>query len=125
MASKRDDYVEMLGAMPDEEVAKIADVKPSTVAGWRKQLKIARFGDDTAATTVEDSPVDVDPPKQAAAPVVKMPAPSCVRALVSRKFPGPTGRTFRLDFRGIFRKEVAAWLWEHHRDLVERFPPEE
>ncbi len=129
MASKRDDYKDMLGMMPDADIAEMAGVAASTVRGWRNQLDIAAFdgepddgpqdGDDLGGVdTADEKPVFV-------APKVPAKAPGAVRALANKRIPGPTGRTLRVDFRGIYRGEVAAFLWREHPDLVEPFPPRE
>lgn len=53
-------------------------------------------------------------------------APSHVRVTAngSRTLPkGPAGRPLMVNFRGVYRGDVAAWLWANHRQLVEPFDP--
>lgn len=50
------------------------------------------------------------------------PVPRCVRVRVREQVLDEEGRPWRLRRFDVFRGEQAAWLWKHHRNLVEPFP---
>jgi len=144
MSSKRDEFKDMLGMLPDAEVAEAAGVAVSTVRGWRAHFEIAPFDGDTDTDTETDTDASSDDgdgdgeaadepgaekaepkptSKKRAKPAAKPAPPSCVRATGRKIMRGPNGRTMRVGLRDIYRNDLAAWLWENHRDLVEIYPP--
>lgn len=123
MASKMDDFRDLLGNMPDKQVAELADVRPETVSGWRRKLEIPAFGggEEPAAPAFEIvAGIRSEPEK--AGPAERA-TPSSVRVLRSAIVRTADNRTWRLGFRDVYSGERAAFLWERHRDLVEPFPP--
>lgn len=125
MASKIDPFAHLLGKVTDEQIATLAGVALSTVTAYRRRLGVAV---PQASADVELAPDGV--PEEAVTcdvePVIEdvEPAPSCVRARASRWLPRwLNGRPWRVGRRDVYTGDEAAWLWEHHRDLVEIFPP--
>lgn len=124
--SQRDEYKDLLGMVPDEEIAEAAGVQVATVARWRRDLGIEPYASSGAPSALATEPAA--PEAETSAPEAKTiqpmaSAPKTVRCKVGTRVVGPDGRTLHLAFRGVYRAELAAWLWEHHRDLVEPFPP--
>lgn len=56
-----------------------------------------------------------------AAPVEQS-APSSVRLRVTATLTGPDGKPRAFSFRDVISGDLAAHLWSHHRDAVERYP---
>jgi len=129
--SKIDDFADLLGGMPDEQVADLADVAVSTVKRWRAKLDIAPY-----EVSEQDDPL---PPGLAEGPPTEdsldaerepepVPAPPCVKVTAKRRvaswpFGWAPNVPHHLGRGDVYSGERAAWLWEHHRDICVPFPP--
>lgn len=130
-SSKMDDFRDLLGSVPDEKVAELADVRVETVAGWRKKLGIEAFS--ASDSTADEEPGETNPdrgtwdlPPRMTEPAEPAPkpvkAPRCVRVTRTAIIKRADNRTWRVRFRDVYHGEEAAFLWERHRDLVEAYP---
>lgn len=128
MGSKIDPFAELLGKVSDERIAEMAGVRVSTVVAYRARLGIG-LPDPDQGTDQPDPDENLAPEESDTfdlddLDVEALPAPGCVRVLTSTWVdPWVNGRARRLGRKDVFTGADAAWLWEHHRDLVEPFPP--
>jgi len=135
--SKIEDFRDMLGNMPDEKVADLAEVTVQTVKRWRAKLDIGAFegvpgvdpalvvGLQAAKAGVDEAVEQVRQERRA-----KEQAPPAVRVVRKRKlaswpFGWAPGVPHQLGTYDVYTGEKAAWLWEHHRDVCAPFPPAE
>lgn len=142
MASKLQPFGHLLGKVPDDKIAEMAEVKPATVAAYRRDrgidapdkdadvdeelLEGVAAGDADESATDDEAPAGEPdgraPPGDAATQSFGQP-PRTVQVPDGKyRITGPNGRTMRLRRRDIYRGKLAAWLWEHHRDKVEPVP---
>lgn len=109
MASKIDPFAKFLGLIPDEKVAEMAGVKPSTVEKYRDKAGIAPY-DPEAAQGDENAPSDAPQSAPAAPKVEAVPAPEvdyfAIQVLSSVR------RGSRVIPRSIFRGAVARKIAE-------------
>ncbi|WP_298516660.1 hypothetical protein [uncultured Nocardioides sp.] len=120
-----DDVKELLGTLPDDEVAELAGVDVQTVEEWRRSLELPPPAGQTRDPAPKDGRATKPQTGKPATRTLALPRPAVVQATAKARLTGPNGRTLRLDHRGIYRGELAQWLWEHHRDLVKPYPPKE
>lgn len=125
------EFAELVGKVPDAKLAEMAGVTPEEVAAAREEARATEpeapkveAPPKPEAPKVEAKPEAPPKPENKVEPEPKSePAPRLVRVLRGAQVRGPDGRTWRLSFADVYKDERAAWLWEHHRALVEPYRP--
>lgn len=153
MPSKLDAFTHLLGKVPDARIAEMAGCAVSTVAAARKKAGSVAAGPalDAPASPPADPAPEAPTVAEAEAELAHLtegatsadearemlaeagadieelppsePAPTAV--LITRTFDakGPDGRWTHYGYRSYYKGDLAAWLWEHHRNRVEAYPP--
>ena len=125
MASKVAPFAGLRGKVADDKIAEMAGVKVETVTRYWRTIddadEVSTDPDEPAQTAPapEVVPDPVSEPHAATVPAGRR--PSVVRVVRSARITDPDGRPWRVGLRDVFRGARAAWLWEHHRDLVEPY----
>lgn len=136
-ASKLWGFKHLLGKVPDERVVELVqasgqDIKLSTVTAYRRALERGELAFEGTPVIEEPGPArepETAHPNEAAAAVPDEPereaepCPDLVRVVRSawvKRLP-PVNMPHRVGRGDVYRGVQAAWLWEHHRELVEPF----
>lgn len=127
-ADKLAPFASMLDTLDDTALAAAAGVTVEEAAAFRAggavkpaDEKPKKGGKAKATTAVPEAPSE---PKEAPAAEV---VPESVRVTLKRQATvtdtrGARPMPWRLSPRDVYSGEQAAYLWEHHREIVEAFP---
>jgi hypothetical protein len=136
--AKLEPFAELIGNIPSEKLSEMSGVPVDVVAAVAAGIAAGNAASDAGASDAESlaaavaAGLPVEPAEAAVAKPVQSeakpakaeiePPPRTVRVTKSKVLKGVDGRTLRVRFRDVFNGQEAAWLWLHHRNLVERYP---